>query len=165
MDEITPVTIGDLLERSTDIDGWVTPIDPSLKTGLWWGAGGIVASIPIGFLFTSTLAAWSYSGFFMFLGPLAVFLLSLLRSPVGITVNVIAAVLIAILYWHSDGFVADKIVWHKLGMGLVALGALDIFVVTLPVAIIALNVLVWVVLGVMALAIVFAVLFGAAAAR
>ena len=165
MDEITPVTIDDLLERSTDIDGWVTPIDPNLKTGLWWGAGGIVAAVPVGFLFTPTLASWSYGGLFMFLGPLAVFLLSLLRSPVGIAVNVIAAVLIAILYWHSDGFVADKMSWHKLGMGLVMVGALDIFVMTLPVAIIALNVLAWVVVGVIALAIVFAVLFGAAVAR
>lgn len=108
---------------------------------------------------------WSYNGLFMFLGPLAVFLLSILRSPVGIAANLIAAALLAFLYWHSDGFVADKVIWHKVGMGLVVVGTLDIFVMTLPVAIIALNILVWVVLGVIALAIVFAVLFGAAVAR
>ena len=165
MDEITQITISDVLERSTDIDGWVTPIDPNLKTGLKWSAGGIVAAVPIGLVFTPTLAAWSFNGFLMFLGPLAVVLLSLLRSPVGIAVNVVAAVLLAILYWHSDGFVADKIIWHQLGMGLVVVGALDIFIVALPVAIIALNALVWVVIVVIALAVVFAVLFGAAAVR
>ena len=132
---------------------------------LWWGAGGIVAAVPIGLLFTPMLAMWSYNGLFMFLGPLAVFLLSILRSPVGIAANLIAAALLAFLYWHSDGFVADKVIWHKVGMGLVVVGTLDIFVMTLPVAIIALNILVWVVLGVIALAIVFAVLFGAAVAR
>lgn len=165
MDEITPVTIADLLQRATDIDGWVTPIDQNLKTGLWWASGGIVAAVPVGFLFTPMLAAWAYSGFFMFLGPLAVFLLSILRSPIGIAVNLVAAALVAFLYWRSDGFVADKVIWHKVAIVLVGIGALDIFVVTLPIAIVALNVAVWVAIVVLVVSIALAVLFGAAAVR
>lgn len=162
MDEIERVSVRDLIDGAIVDDEWLAPLAPNLRTSLYWSGVGMAVAIPVGLAGTTVLASWAHGGFFFFLGPLAVFLLNLLRSPVGIGVNIVALALVGLLYWQSNGLVEATIPWHRLGLVLVGIGGTDILAMTLPLAIVVVNLVVWIVMGIVALAIVFAVLSAAA---
>ena len=164
MVRIEQVTIGDLLERSVAHEHWITPIDPNLRLGLYWGGAGLALAIPVGLIGTPLLTSWMYGGFFFFLGPLAVLLMDILRSPLWIGVNVVGVVLFGVLYWQSEKLTAAVMAWHWVGTALAVLGAFNIVAMTLPLAIVALNLVAWIVLCVLALAVFFMVLAAAGAA-
>lgn len=161
MVDIERVTISDLLEQSVIHEHWITPIDPNLRTGLYWGGAGIGLAIPVGLIGTPLLTSWMYGGFFWFLGPQAVLLMDTLHSPLWISVNVVGVVLFGMLYWQSEGLTAVVMAWHWVGTALVVLGALNIVAMTLPLAIVVLNLVAWIVLFVLALAVFFVVLAAA----
>lgn len=161
MPDIERVSVSNLLERAVDHNTWPVPFDPNLRQGLHWCGGGMLVAIPVGMLGAPVLSSLTYDGVFFFLGPLAVALLDLLRSPVAIFVNVAALALFVLLYWQSEQLTQADIAWQQLGFGLIVVGAIDIFAMTLPLAIVALNALIWIVLIGLVLAAIAAVSFAA----
>lgn len=165
MTEIQRVTVSDLLEQSVVHEHWITPIDPNLRTSLYWCSVGTAVAVPVGLFGTPLLTSWAYDGVFFFLGPLAVLLLSVLSTPFWIGVNAVGIALFGVLYWQSEKLTAAVMTWHWVGTALVVLGALNIVAMTLPLAIVALNIVAWIVLGILVVAAIFIVLAGAAVVR
>lgn len=162
MVEIQPISVTDLLERSvSDID-WVAPIDGKLRQGLQVCGGGMGLAVVIGVVGPSLITSWMGGSFFLFFGEWVIGALRLLHSPAMILGNIVALLLFGLLLYQSDGLRATTIPWQRLGVALVGVGALDIAAMALPLAVIALNLVVWAAFIALVVTVVLGVLSGGA---
>jgi hypothetical protein len=116
-------------------------------------------------LFVPVLGSLVGEGFFWFLSDFAMLLLALLRSPLGIGVNVATLFGYGLLWYKTQGLQSAPALWHQVGFSLAVVGAIDLVIMGLPVLFVALNLAFWVLLIGLAIGLALLILGGGLLAR
>lgn len=143
METIPRTQLAELMKRATTYDDWAIPLDSRLRQGLAVAGLGMVITMIIDF---------------MQLGGNLLYSMSMGRF----VVNLCGLVLLAILGFKTEWFQVGQIAWHRLGMGLVAVGGLDILLITSPIWMALLQILFWVaLLGIVGVVVLIVTFIGA----
>lgn len=144
--------------------GWNAHLDPRLQLGIIVAAIAAAAAVPIGLWCTPALASFAHTGAlggWLGWGNLSLPLLALISSPLFLGVNVLLLGLYALVWHKTQGFRQGNLVWHNTGLGMTAVGSLNVLAIGVPVAIGILSIVFTVVLIVAGFFLFLAVLGGA----
>lgn len=141
-DEPIPVvSIDQLCERLTHVRDIAVPFDERLRRHLFWALGGCLLAVA-GVLGLSQLfygvAAFS---FFEGVSLLSVLLLEMVTSVPGLVINVMALVVWGLGGLETDWYKTGHIYWHRAGMALVVIGAIDLLAFALTLVPLLVSVL------------------------
>lgn len=160
-----PLGINDLLKCASAYEQ-MAPLNPQLRIGLAVGGLATLLAIPLALFFTPVLYGWALGGFFWFFEGLYVGGLALLRTPLALVINSVALLAHVALLYKTEGLRADlrlHLHWHRFALALLVVGAVNLVILGLPLFGVVLNALIWLLVTLLALALVFTILFGLAA--
>lgn len=162
-----PLGIRDLLKRVSAYEH-LAPLNPQLRNAL--AVGGLVTllAILLPIFLMPVLLGWSLDGFFWFLDGLYVGGLAFLRTPLVLVINSVALLAHVAMLYKTEGLRADLLLhlyWHRFALGLVALGAVNLLLLGVPVFGVLLQTALWLAVILFFIVILFAVIFGSAGRR
>jgi hypothetical protein len=145
-EELPRATLSELLERAVPYEQWRAPMDPQLQL-LTWLAG---AALLVHLLFLVELVPgwleWSRSDFFLaFQGTFQGFLSWVADHSRWLApLNLAALVLYLALLWRTRNLQTGTLTWQHVAFGEVAVGAAGAFPLTVSLAIILFNLILWI---------------------
>lgn len=160
-----PMTLNDLEVVTTSYEDMPVPFDPALRRNVGWSLASISASLVLLWALPS-LVYWSQSsGFFLALGGVFIGILDLILAvqPLIITINVVALLLCVLLFRSTNNLEAGSADWHKLAMAENYVGAINGGIMALEVAILVGNLILWIIIGILAVVLAFVFLAALAA--
>lgn len=143
--ELPRATLSQLLERAVPYERWRAPLDRRLQM-LTLLAGAALLTQLLFLWLVPGLLRWSRSGFFLVLGGTLHSLLSWLaaHAAVMLLLTLAALGLYLMLVWRTRMLQAGGLTWHRVAFAEVAAGAASAFPVAVSLAIILLNLILWV---------------------
>lgn len=137
------VGLDDFIRRSTKYSQWHSRFTPSERRGVEMGSVGMVIGC-IALIFVGKFADPTViNRFWFFSGLYAVWVSILLTlAPVIFAINAILLTLLTAL-WQMTGMTIGVQHWHTVASIISTVGLLNLIVVVIPVALIAINLLTW----------------------
>jgi hypothetical protein len=145
MSQLKRATLSELLEQAIPYEQWRAPLDPRLQA-LTWLAG---AALFVHLLFLFSLPWWlemSRSGFFLVGGGIlrGVFSWISVHTPWLLILNLMALAAFLWLVWHTRGLQVGRLTAHRLAFAEAAAGAASAFPLAVSLAMILLNLILWI---------------------
>ena len=138
-------TLPQLLERAVPYERWRAPFDPRLQRLAWLAGAALLAHLLFLILLPSPPLTGS-SGFFLVLhGALRGLLLWIsAHAPLLLALNLVSLLAYLWLVWRTRGLRAGRLEWHWAALGEVAAGAAGAFPLAASLAIILINLIIWI---------------------
>lgn len=157
------INLEGFLRRATPYERWHAPLDLKLRQAVILSGISIVTTL-VALWALPALLLLSESDFFLVLGPQFGGIVAAMyqASPILVTLNLISAAGYVALLAATRGLEAGRAVWHWVAFGEVAIGAMNGFILALEVAIVAINLVLWIVMITLAIAVALGVLAGMA---
>lgn len=143
--ELPKATLSQLVERAVPYEHWRAPFDQKLQLLTWLAGAALIMHLL--FLWSLPgLLGWSRSGFFLVFGEVLHGLLFWIaaHAPLLVVLNLIALVIYLVLMERTGGLKAGTLKWQRVAFGEVAAGAAGAFPMAASLAIILLNLLIWI---------------------
>jgi len=143
--ELPRATLSQLLERAVPYERWRAPLDRKLQMLTLLAGAALLAQLL--FLWNLPgLLEWSRSGFFLVGGGILRGLLSWLAAHATVILLLILASLglYLVLVWRTRMLQAGGLTWHRVAFAEVAAGAASAFPIAVSLAIILVNLVLWV---------------------
>lgn len=143
--QLQRATLSQLLERAVPYEHWRAPFDPQLRSLTWLAGAALLAHLLFLLALPSPSTAVS-SGFFLVLrGALSGLLLWIsAHAPLLLVLNLVALLAYFWLVWRTRGLQAGRLEWHWAALGEVAAGAAGAFPLAVSLAIILINLILWI---------------------
>jgi hypothetical protein len=161
------MTLDEILEKPKIYECFA-PMDPQLQRSVQIASFAIGAVIPVGLFCAPALVAFAHIGLLgggLGLAALSVPLLALVSSPLFVAVNVLVLGLYGLVWYKTNGLQAGHLIWHRAGLGISAVGAVNVLAISVPIAIGVVSIVVTLAAIIAVLFIVLAALGGGAVAR
>ncbi len=155
------VNLEGFLRRTTPYERWRSPLDPRLRQGVIVSGVSIITTLVALWMLPSLLSL-SDSDFFLVLGPQFGGVLSAMYQtrPFLVGLNLISAAAYVALLVFTRGLKAGRAEWHWAAFGEIVIGAANGFILALEVAIVVINLLLWIIIITIAIAVGLALLAG-----
>jgi len=139
------ITLDRFIQAATPYERWRAPLDQRLRVSVLLSGVSILTSLLL-LLALPPQPDAADSWFFLVLGGLFRSLLSLLQSawPILLAINLVSAALYALLLVFTSGLRAGRPIWHWIAFIQIIVGAADGCILALQLAIIVINIALWV---------------------
>ena len=157
--------LGALLDRAVPYEQWRAPLDLHFKRLVVWSGISTVTAL-VGLLMLGPMLNLAQSGFFILgQGVLVRLLWAMLEmQPWLIGANLVTLAVYGGLLAATHWLEAGPLTWQRVAMAEVVIGGLNFFVLSLEAALVVINVAIWIVIVVAAVAAAILALFGMLAA-
>lgn len=157
------VNLEAFLRRATPYERWRAPLDPRLRQAVIVSGISIVTALVV--LWTlPTLLPLSDSDFFLVLGPQFGGILDAMYQarPLLVGLNLISVAVYVALLAFTRGLRAGRAEWHWAAFGEIAIGAVNGFILALEVAMVVINLVLWIIIITLVITAALALLAGMA---
>lgn len=157
------VNLEAFLRRATPYERWRAPLDPRLRQAVI--VSGISIATALVVLWTlPTLLPLSDSDFFLVLGPQFGGILDAMYQarPLLVGLNLISVAVYVALLAFTRGLRAGRAEWHWAAFGEIAIGAVNGFILALEVAMVVINLVLWIIIITLVITAALALLAGMA---
>ena len=155
-----------VIARSTEYELWGAPIDQRLRQATIISGSTIVLNL-LGLLMLPGFISFTYTEFFLvgsgFLRGLLLFMYQM--HPWLIGLNLVCMAAFGVLLYFTNQLESGNAHWHDLATAEVVIGSICGLILAIELTVIVLNVAIWIVIGILAVVVGFAVLAGMASSR
>lgn len=145
--QLQRATLAQLLERAVPYEWWRAPFDPKLRILTWFAGAALLAHLLFLLTLPWLLEASDSDFFLIFRGTLHGLLFWVAdRVPLLLGLNLLALLSYLWLVWRTRGLRASRLEWHWAAFGEVVAGAAGAFPLAASLAIILVNLILWIVI-------------------
>lgn len=157
------VNLEAFLRRATPYERWRAPLDPKLRQAVIL-SGVSIATTLVALWALPALLPLSDADFFLVLGPQFGRIMATLYQarPALVALNLTSASMYVALLAATQGLKAGRAVWHWAAFGELAIGAVNGFILALEMAIVLVNLVLWIIIITVAIVAALALLSGMA---
>lgn len=144
--ELPRATLSQLLERAVPYERWRAPLDRRLQMLTLLALAALAADALFVIVLAPALLSWSHSGFFLVAGGILHGLTSwvVAYAPLLLLLNLGALALFCMLLRRTRGLQTGTLTWQRAALAEVAAGAAGALPMAVSLAIILLNLILWV---------------------